>query len=69
MLKGVVNYDFLFKEKDPQDLAKKIKYLLSLKEDISILNRRNLRDFAIKNHSIEGLMSNLIDLLSLKNRP
>jgi glycosyltransferase involved in cell wall biosynthesis len=66
MLKGVVSYDFLFKEKDPQDLAKKIKYLLSLKEDISILNRRNLRDFAIKNHSIEGLMSNLIGLLFLQ---
>jgi len=65
--KGAIDERFIFKENDPTDLAEKIKSLFALSKENKTTFGKELRQFAVDNHSLKELASRLRETV-LQNR-
>jgi len=52
--------EFIFKENDTQDLAKKINFLLGLSDEEKRKYGKQFRQYVFENHNIDNLIQRII---------
>jgi glycosyltransferase involved in cell wall biosynthesis len=62
-LEGILPDGFLFKDKDPQDLAEKFRFVLALSEGKAERYKEIFRRYAVEKHDIKILINKLINAL------
>ncbi len=56
----------MFKERDPEDLAKKLIYLMGLAENQKIVLGQELREIVVRGHDLDNLVEKIIHELNQK---